>query len=75
VFKCLAVQPGLSHQLVVESHDLGQIEVAAPSDDIDADGPDEESSSGLIGVVFHVPLLLVEGTPGYVATSAEQGQR
>ena len=51
----LAVQPGLSHQLVVESHDLGQIQVAAPSDDIDADGPDEESSSGLIGAVFHAP--------------------
>ena len=59
VFKYLAVQPGLSHQLVVKSHDLGQIQVAAPSDDIDADGPDEESSSGLIGAVFHAPYFLL----------------
>ena len=49
----------MSHQLIVESHDLGQIEVAAPCDDIDADGPDEESSSGLIGAVFHAPYFLL----------------
>ena len=65
----LPIQPGLAHQLVVESQDLGQIEVAAPSDDIDTDGQDEKSSPDLCGVLFHARSLLVESTPCDLATA------
>ena len=67
----LPIQLGLAHQLVVESQNLGQIEVAAPSDNIDTDGPDEESLPGFAVVLFHAPLLSVESTPGDVATATD----
>ena len=38
--------PGLTNRFKVDSHDLGQIEIGSPSNDIESKGPDVKRSPG-----------------------------
>ena len=77
-FPCFAINssgmPGLLQRLEIETHDLGQIEVAAPGKNIQTDRPGEEFSSGLTRVLVHRSPL-VESAPGDVTASAKQDKR
>ena len=39
-------QSGLPNRFKIDSHDLGQNQVSAPGDDVEAQGPEIERSSG-----------------------------
>ena len=65
---------GLVNQFKVNSHDLRQIEIPSPSNNVHADGPGKKLPPGFACVVVHHSLF-IKCSPSDVTTAAEDDQR
>ena len=64
------------NQLKVNSHDLRQIEIPSPSNNVHADGPGKKLPPGCACVVVHHHhSLFIKCSPSDVTTAAEDDQR
>ena len=65
---------GLVNQFKVNSHDLRQIEIPSPSNNVHAGGPGKKLPPGFACVVVHHSLF-IKCSPSDITTAAEDDQR